>query len=86
MEKLFPSEKSRPAANKSDSKRRKLQLLSASLAWPLKARRAKEILNVIIQQKTMINLALAAESRCVHPAIVALALAIDVMFSFTPAY
>jgi hypothetical protein len=81
LEKLFPSDKSHPAANKSHSKRRKLELAMASLAWPLKARQAKEILNVIIQQKTMINLALTAESRCVRPASSTSALALDVIIS-----
>jgi hypothetical protein len=66
LEKLFPSDKSHPAATRSDSKRRRLELLGASLAWPLKARRARELLDVIIQQKTMINLALTAELRCVE--------------------
>jgi hypothetical protein len=62
LEKLFPSDKTHPAGSKSDSKRRKLQLLSASLAWPLKTRRAEQLLNVIIQQKTSMILALTAES------------------------
>jgi hypothetical protein len=63
LEKLFPSDRSHPAGSQSDSKRRKIQLLLASLAWPLKARRAKELLEVIIQQKTSMILALTADSR-----------------------
>jgi hypothetical protein len=66
LEKLFPSDRSHLVVSQSDSKRRKrrkLQLLIASLAWPLKTHRAKELLEVIIQQKTSMILALTAESR-----------------------
>ena len=63
LEKLFPAEEFPSARSQSGSKRRKAQLMRSSLAWPLKARRARELLQVIIQQKTMINLALTTDSR-----------------------
>ena len=43
------------------SKRQKLGAAAAVLAWPLKAGKAKKLLQEIIQHKTTINLALTAE-------------------------
>jgi hypothetical protein len=43
------------------SKRRKLNVAVAALAWPLKREKAKKLLQDIIQHKTTINLALTAE-------------------------
>jgi hypothetical protein len=63
LEKLFPADKFPVAGSLSGSKRRKVQRVRISLAWPLKARRARELLQIIIQQKTIINLALTTESR-----------------------
>ncbi|CAO2649625.1 Nn.00g070100.m01.CDS01 [Neocucurbitaria sp. VM-36] len=62
MEKLFPADNFAVAGSASGPKRRKVQLVRTSLAWPLKARRARGLLQVIIQQKTMINLALTTDS------------------------
>lgn len=62
LEKLFPADQIPVTANRSRSKKRKVQLALTSLAWPLKARRARELLQNIIQQKTTINLALTTES------------------------
>lgn len=60
MDKLFPADTFPVDRSQPGSKRR---AIFASLAWPLKASRARELLQVIIQQKTMITLALAADSR-----------------------
>jgi len=59
LEGLFP-----PAAvstKNKGSKRRKLNTAAAALAWPLKAGKAKKLLQEIVQHKTTINLALTAE-------------------------
>jgi hypothetical protein len=65
LEKLFPADKFPVTGSQSGSKRCKAQLVRTSLAWPLKARRARELLQIINQQKTIINLALTTESRWV---------------------
>lgn len=66
LEKLFPADELPVGGSRSRSFRKKVKLAHTSLAWPLKARRARELLQTIIQQKTMINLALTTESRCVN--------------------
>ena len=43
-------------------KRRKLAVAREALAWPLRAGKAKNLLQEIIQHKTTINLALTTES------------------------
>jgi hypothetical protein len=43
-------------------KRRKIQVTLNSLAWPLKERKAKKLLDEILQYKTTITLALSSES------------------------
>jgi hypothetical protein len=63
LEKLFPANKFPVAGRQSGPKKRKMDLVRTSLAWPLKARQARELLRNIIQQKTIINLALTTESR-----------------------
>lgn len=60
MEKLFPADRFPVDRSQSGSKRRAMH---ASLAWPLKARRARDLLQVIVQQKRMITLALTADSK-----------------------
>lgn len=59
LEALLPPE---PASKKGrGSKRRKLDVTAATLAWPLKTGKAKKLLQEIIQHKTTINLALTSE-------------------------
>ena len=62
LERLFPTDALPPHATKSRSKKRKVELTFAILEWPRKARKARELLQNIIQQKTMISLALTTES------------------------
>jgi hypothetical protein len=63
LEKLFPADSLPVTGSQAGSFRGKVQLARSSLAWPLKARRARELLQTIIQQKTIINLALTTDSR-----------------------
>lgn len=63
LEKLFPAGKFPVSRSQPGPKRRKMENVRTALAWPLKARQARELLRVIIQQKTIINLALTTESR-----------------------
>jgi glutamine synthetase adenylyltransferase len=65
LEKLFPADKIPVAGNRPVSKKCHVQLVRTSLAWPLKARRARELLRIIVQQKAIISLALTTESRLV---------------------
>ena len=68
LEKLFPAGRDPTGRSRSGSKDRKREVIQkalASLAWPLKAGRAKELLQKIIQQKSLMSLALTAESRYV---------------------
>ncbi|KAH7094916.1 hypothetical protein FB567DRAFT_511316 [Paraphoma chrysanthemicola] len=62
LEKLFPAGKFPVSRSQPGPKRRKMENVRTALAWPLKARQARELLRVIIQQKTIINLALTTES------------------------
>jgi hypothetical protein len=65
LEKMFPPESavSRQTNNgSSSSKKRKVEVLKATLAWAFKAPRAKELLQKITQYKAVLNLALTAES------------------------
>ncbi|KAF2006078.1 hypothetical protein P154DRAFT_482839, partial [Amniculicola lignicola CBS 123094] len=59
LERLFPP--TSVATKGQGSKRRKLDAAIAALAWPLKAGKAKRLLQEIVQHKTTINLALTAE-------------------------
>ena len=59
LEALFPSAAVSVKGQK--SKQRKLDAAAAALAWPLKKGRAKVLLQVVIQHKTTINLALTTE-------------------------
>ena len=59
LEALFPS--AAASMNNQRTKRRKLDAAVAVLAWPLKKGKAKKLLQIIIQHKTTINLALTAE-------------------------
>jgi hypothetical protein len=59
LEALFPS--TAVSMNNQRSKRRRLDAAVAALAWPLKKGKAKRLLQIIIQHKTTINLALTAE-------------------------
>ena len=63
LEGIFPNEAMTVAGSLSRSKRPKVQLLRTSLAWPLKAGRARKLLQTITQQKMTIILALSADSR-----------------------
>jgi hypothetical protein len=65
LEKLLPADETPITRNQSGSKRRKVQSVQSSLAWPFKARRVRELLQKIIQQKTTINLVLTTDSRWV---------------------
>ena len=62
LKELFSTDELPSHAKKSRSKKRKVELTFAILEWPRKARRARELLQNIIQQKTMIILALTTES------------------------
>jgi hypothetical protein len=65
LEDLFPSKSiTLPAQNgqPSRAKNRKIDALLNTLAWPLKAHRARDLLQKIAQYKALINLALSAES------------------------
>ena len=59
LEALFPSVAA--SMNNQRTKRRKLDAAVATLAWPLKKGKAKRLLQIIMQHKTTINLALTAE-------------------------
>jgi hypothetical protein len=59
LENLFPSK--HVSGQGSKSKRRKLDAAAATLAWPLRAGRAKKLLQEIMQHKATINLALTAD-------------------------
>jgi len=63
LEKLFPADIDPATENSAKSKSHKVQQALRILAWPLKAHRARDLLQVIIQQKTTINLALTTELR-----------------------
>jgi hypothetical protein len=65
LEGLFPSESiALPAQNGQprSAKKCKVDALLNTLAWPLKAHRARDLLQKITQYKTLINLALSTES------------------------
>jgi hypothetical protein len=63
LEKLFPCDfVPVPGQNTGISKKRKVKAIFATLAWPLKANRARDLLQQITHHKTTINLMLTAES------------------------
>lgn len=65
LEKLFPSDSialPAPTGFASRSKKRRVKALVATLAWPLKAGRARDLMQKIAQYKAMLNLALTTES------------------------
>ena len=63
LEKLFPTESVRKAGrNVSTSKRQKVQVAFATLAWPLKQSRVQELLQQISNYKAVIQLTLTTES------------------------
>jgi hypothetical protein len=63
LETLFPLDYIRTSGHTHHGpRRRKLDSAIAALAWPFKASRARELLQKIIQQKIIVNLALTAES------------------------
>ncbi|KAH7085265.1 hypothetical protein BKA63DRAFT_499280 [Paraphoma chrysanthemicola] len=62
LEKLFPAGNIPVVGRQPVPKRRRMENVRTALAWPLKARQARELLRIIIQQKTLINLALTTES------------------------
>ena len=64
LEKLFPSNYVQ-SAGQNGLKERKLRATVAALAWPLKASKAKKLLDEIMRYKTTITLALTAESMLV---------------------
>jgi hypothetical protein len=49
LEKLFPAKKSPVAEGQPGPKRRKVDVIRTTLAWPLKAREAREWLRIITQ-------------------------------------
>jgi hypothetical protein len=59
LEKLLPE--TVVSTNGQNSKRRKLDAAATALAWPLRKRKAKKLLQEIMQHKTTINLALTTE-------------------------
>lgn len=61
LEKLFPSD-SIQTIGQNGSKRRKVKATLLALAWPLKANKARKLLDEITGYKTTINLALNTES------------------------
>ena len=61
MEGLFPAE-SRPAKSQAASKKRKIQVKLSSLAWPLKEKKARKLLDQIVHYKSTISLAMTSES------------------------
>jgi hypothetical protein len=65
LENLFPSDfvpTSTSTSKSGSSKRRKIKAATDALAWPLKVRRAKELLQRIAQYKAALTLALTTES------------------------
>jgi hypothetical protein len=65
LEKLFPSDSvtiPTPSRSTKSSKKRKAKAVVAALAWPLKAGRARELLQRIAQYKAILNLALTTDS------------------------
>jgi hypothetical protein len=61
MEKLFPSDYAQGTSEKKN-KRQKVKTTLTALAWPLKERKARKLLEKMIQYKTTINLVLTTES------------------------
>jgi hypothetical protein len=65
LEELFPSEAiavPTPNGQPSGAKKGKVDALLKTLAWPLKVRKARDLLQKITQYKALINLALSTES------------------------
>jgi hypothetical protein len=65
LEKLFPSDSVpllAPEASARSSKKRKVKVALATLAWPLKATRARQLIQNIAQYKAVLNLALTTDS------------------------
>ena len=61
LDRLFPS-LPLPASKRKGAKRMKMQTALASLAWPLKAGRARKLLDEIMLHKSTINVALQGSS------------------------
>jgi hypothetical protein len=62
LERLFPSDSVQTLGQEaSRSKRRKVKIAFTTLAWPLKAEKARLLLQQIVQYKTSINFALTTE-------------------------
>ena len=60
LDRLFPSHPLRSSKTKG-AKRQKLQTALAGLAWPLKADRARKLLDEIMRHKSTINVALQGQ-------------------------
>jgi hypothetical protein len=65
LEKLFPSDSVKMPVHHdrvTNSRKHKVKRMLTTLAWPLKANKARGLLQKIVQHKVTINLALASES------------------------
>jgi hypothetical protein len=60
LDQLFPS-LPLPGSKRKGAKRQRLQTSLASLAWPLKADRARKLLDEIMRHKSTINIALQGQ-------------------------
>lgn len=63
LQKLFPTEHIEAIAGSERSKRRKLNAVKETLAWPFKAGKAQKLLDEIMQYKISMNLALTSFSK-----------------------
>ena len=62
LEKLFPLGCSMDGDTQPKSKKQKVEATLAALAWPLKANKAKRLLDEVMRYKATISLALTAET------------------------
>ena len=62
LEKLFPMEHVEAVTGPANSKKRKLNAVKETLAWPFKASKAKRLLDEMMRFKASISLSLTTDS------------------------